>query len=331
MKKKINIRKVVLYAIILLGLYSVPVFVHNQYALRVSVYICIYAMLACSLNLISGVCGQVSMGHAAFYGIGSYTSALICMNFGLPWFVCMLIAFVFAGVAGMVIGTPALRLKGGYLVICTVGFNELVRLILLNWVSLTRGPMGITNIPRPKLFGVAIRSGNQYLFMALTMFLIVFIILRQIINSKIGRNLRAIKEDEIAAEAMGIHVHKEKVIAFTLASAIAGAAGSMLAHYMVYISPNLFIGDNSTTYLSMVVLGGMGNLAGSAIAALVLTVLPELLRGLNNYRMLIYGLLLIILMLAKTKNWGDTGVGRFFSRIKAAFTNFIEKKPEGGV
>lgn len=323
MNKK-NIRKIIARIIILLILYSIPTFVRNSYALRVCTYVCIYSILACSLNLISGVCGQVSMGHAAFFGIGAYTSALLSVNLGLPWIVCLIISFSVAGVAGIIIGAPALNLKGGYLVICTVGFNELVRLILVNWVSLTRGPMGITNIPRPTIFGYTIKSGKMYLYLALSIFLIVYILLTRLVDSKFGRNLKSIKEDETAAAVMGINVHKEKVIAFCIASAFAGVAGSILAHYMVFISPNLFIGDNSTTYLSMVVLGGMGNFAGSAIAALILTVLPEILRGLNNYRMLIYGLLLIIMMLSKTKDWSDTLVGKLLSRIKIKISSFLK-------
>ena len=312
--KKQTLLKWIPIALLIAAMYMVPTFVKNEYVLRVCVYICIYSILASSLNLISGVCGQVSMGHAAFSGIGAYTSALISLYFGLPWPVCLLLACVVAGVTGVLIGIPALRLQGGYLVICTVGFNELVRLILLNWSSLTRGPMGLTNIARPVLFGIRIKAGNQYLYVALTLFLIIYVLLNNIIRSKYGRNLRAIKEDETAAETMGIHVHREKVIAFALASALAGTAGSMLAHYMVYISPSLFVGDYSTTYLSMVVLGGMGNMAGSVLAALVLTVLPELLRGLDSYRMLIYGLLLILLMLGKTRSWSTTSLARVLTQ-----------------
>ena len=315
MKKEKIIRKLPVLLLIL-ALYAFAIFVKNAYILRVSVYVCIYANLACSLNLISGVTGQVSMGHAAFCGIGAYTSALLAVNLGLPWWLCVILAAVTAAAAGVLMGIPALRLQGGYLVICTVGFNELVRLLLLNWTSLTRGPMGITNIPRPSFFGIQIHTGSQYLILAITLLLATYLFLHRIVQSKYGRNLRAIKEDEIAAETMGIRVHREKVIAFTIASGLAGIAGSLLAHYMVYIAPSLFIGDNSTTYLSMVVLGGMGNLVGSILAALVLTVLPELLREFENYRMLIYGLLLIVLMLGKTKNWAVTPIGRKFIQLK---------------
>ncbi len=329
MEKKQNLLKYLLIFLLIAAMYAVPALVKNEYVLRVCVYICIYSIMASSLNLISGVCGQVSMGHAAFCGIGAYTSALISLYFGLPWPICLLFACIMAGITGVVIGIPALRLQGGYLVICTVGFNELVRLILLNWSSLTRGPMGLTNIARPVLFGIRIKAGYQYLFAALTLFLIVYVLLNNIIRSKFGRNLRAIKEDEIAAETMGIRVHREKVIAFALASALAGIAGSMLAHYMLYISPSLFIGDYSTTYLSMVVLGGMGNMAGSVIAAIVLTVLPELLRGLDSYRMLIYGLLLILLMLGKTRDWSTASCFRVLNHGKASLKARIRALRKG--
>ncbi len=298
------------------AMYAAPLAITNQYVLRVCVYVSIYSILACSLNLISGVCGQVSMGHAAFYGVGAYTSALIALSFGLPWPICLLAAGVLSALVGLLIGTPALRLQGGYLVICTVGFNELVRLILLNWVSVTRGPMGLTNIPRPRFFGVAIHSGRQYLYLSMTLLLIVYITLRNILHSRFGRNLRAIKEDETAAETMGIRVHREKVTAFAIAAGFAGMAGSMLAHYMLYINPNLFIGDFSTTILSMVVLGGMGSMPGSVAAATLLTVIPEALRELDRYRMLIYGLMLICMMLGKNIPWDTTPLGRAAARLR---------------
>lgn len=328
MKNK-DLGKTVLVLILVAALYSLPLFVRNQYVLRVCVYVCIYSILACSLNLISGVCGQVSMGHAAFYGIGAYASALAAIKFGVPWVVCVLAAAVAAGIVGVLIGIPALKLSGGYLVICTVGFGELVRLILLNWVSLTRGPMGLVNIPRPVIFNMKIKSGGQYLAVALTLFLLVYGLLHNILNSRFGRNLKAIREDEIAAETMGIHVHREKVTAFAIAAAMAGAAGSMLAHYMLFISPTIFVGDFSTTILSMVVLGGMGYMPGSVIAATLLTVIPEALRGLDKYRMLIYGLLLICLMLGKNISWETTAAGRKLDAVRAQLRNRSAKSGKG--
>lgn len=302
--------------IFIVFLYMLPLLIKSQYVLRICVYITIYSILSCSLNLISGVGGQVSMGHSAFYGIGAYASTLIAMSLGIPWFICLLFAFVFAFIIGVLIGIPSLRLKGGYLCICTQGFAELVRLILLNWVSVTRGPMGLTNIPRPVIFGIQIRSNAQYFVVSLTLFLLVFFLLRNIIRSKFGRNLKAIKEDDIAAEVMGIRVHREKVIAFSLAAGLAGIAGSMLAHYMVFISPTLFTSDFSTQILSMVVLGGMGSMPGCIIATTLLTAIPEALRSLNEYRMLIYGLLLIFMMLAKNVDWSVTILGKMAFKVK---------------
>jgi branched-chain amino acid transport system permease protein len=320
---------IILTLLLMILLYSIPVLISSQYVLRICVYVCIYSILACSLNLIAGVCGQISMGHAAFYGIGAYGSALVCINYGIPWVLCVLIAALLSGMVGMFIGIPALKLSGGYLVICTVGFGELVRLILLNWVSLTRGPMGIVNIPRPVIFNTKIKTGGQYYIVALTLFVIIYIILHNILNSKFGRNLKAIKEDEIAAETMGIRVHREKVVAFAVSAAMAGAAGAMLAHYMLFISPTIFVGDFSTTILSMVVLGGMGSMPGSVIAATLLTVIPEALRGLDKYRMLIYGLLLICMMLGKNVSWESTIPGRKLASMKTAVLTKHMKNRKG--
>ncbi len=315
-----------LFLIIVAVLYLLPLLVRSEYLMRIGVLSCIYAILACSLNLIAGVCGQVSMGHAAFYGIGAYASALISMKFGLPWLVCLLIAFMTAGIFGIAIGIPALRLQGGYLAICTVGFGELIRLTMLNWVSLTRGPMGLVNIPRPNLFGLAIRTNKQYFYIALTLFILSYVILSNLIHSKFGRNLKAIKNDDTAAESMGIHVHKHKVTAFALAAAFAGVAGSMLAHYLIFIDPNVFISNESTTILSMVVFGGMGSMPGAAIAAALLTALPEALRSFSQYRMLIYGLLLIFMMLAKTFDWKTSRLYQFISGIRQKSTRKVSNK-----
>lgn len=287
-------------------LYILPQFVANEYFMRIGVLSCLYALLSISLNLIAGVCGQVSMGHAAFFGIGSYASALVSMKLGMPWLVCVLIAFVISYLAGFIVGYPSLRLTGGYLAICTLGFGELIRIIMLNWVSLTRGPMGLVNIPRPIIFGIKIKSSASYFYICLTILIISYIILNNIINSKFGRNIKAIKNDDTAAEAMGVNVHMHKVISFAIAAAFAGIAGSILAHYFIFIEPSAFVGDESTSILSMVVLGGMGSMPGAVISATVLTALPEILRGFSQYRLLIYGFLLIFMMLAKTFSWETT-------------------------
>lgn len=218
--QKNNVKKAFLIVLLVAALYAIPTFVKNAYVLRVCVYVTIYSILACSLNLISGVAGQVSMGHAAFYGIGAYASALVTMRLGVPWPIGVLAPGCWPRRSASCWPSPRFDFRAAiwssarsastswFDWCCSTGFPS------------PRGPMGITNIPRPVLFGVTIKSGSQYLYLSLTMFLIVYLLLNHILRSKFGRNLRAIKEDETAAEALGINVHKEKVQAFSLAAGL---------------------------------------------------------------------------------------------------------------
>ena len=198
---------------------------------------------------------------------------------------------------GLLIAIPTLKLSGGYLAILTMSFAEIIRLILLNWTDVTRGPMGILNIPTPNLFGYTIKSSAAFLYLVIIIAIVVYIALRNLIRSKFGRNLKALRDDEISSESMGINVYRHKVIAFVISTGIAGIAGALYASYMEFIDPTSFISDESTVILSMVVLGGMGNMNGSIIAAVLLTVLPEALRSFSDYRMLVYGVVLVVMML----------------------------------
>jgi len=271
----------------------------GDYILRIAIMAGIYIILASSLNLVTGIAGQVSLGHAAFYGIGAYTSALLSLKLGVSFWGAMVAAALVAGVMGFVIGLPSLRLKGGYLVITTLGFNEIVRLILINWDSLTRGPMGLPGIPAPSMFGRAFQSNVPYYYLILALAAITLFIIYSILNSRIGRNLLAIREDDVAAEAMGINPSRYKVTAFVIGAVLAGIAGSFYAHFVSYIDPQSFSFDESVTILSMVVLGGMGSMAGAILGAVLMVALPELLRFLVQYRMLIYGLVLVVMMLVR--------------------------------
>ena len=293
------------FLIIVAVLSVVPLFGFTEYVMRILVLCGLYVMLSASLNLLSGVTGQVSVGHIAFYGIGSYTSALASMHLGMPFWGCLLLAVLITTIFGAVIAFPSLRLSGGYLALITMGFGEVIRLIMLNWMSLTRGPMGLVNVPSPVIFGITFDNSQKYFYLVLIICVVALIVLNNLIKSKFGRNLRAIKDDELAAEAMGINTYIKKVTAFIIAAAIAGAAGSLYAHLMLFVDPTSFRNDESTVVLSMVVLGGMGNMWGSVIAAVLLTILPELLRGFSNYRMLIYGILLVAIMLLKCVHWTE--------------------------
>lgn len=280
-----------------------PLMGFSQYVYRIAVVSVLYAILAMSLNLIAGVAGQISLGHIAFYGIGAYTSALLCVNFGVSVWVGILAAFVVSMLFGLLIAIPTLKLSGGYLAILTMSFAEIIRLILLNWTSVTRGPMGILNIPKPSLFGYTIKSSGAFLYLVLAVAIIVYIGLHNLIHSRFGRNLQALRDDEISSESMGINVYRYKVIAFVISTGVAGVAGALFASYMEFIDPSSFISDESTVILSMVVLGGMGNMNGSIIAAALLTILPEALRSFSDYRMLVYGVVLVAMMLLKITDW----------------------------
>ena len=299
MMKRLN-KKALLVSAVLVLCIILPLVAPTEYFIRVSIICGFYVILAVSLNLLSGVAGQISLGHIAFYGIGAYTSALLSLKLHIPFLLCFLAAGLMAGLIGFFIAVPSLRLSGGYLAVITIGFAEVIRLILLNWMGLTRGPMGLVNIPSAGIFGFEMDSNKRFYFFVLAICLLVIKLIRNIVNSNFGRKLKAIRDDELAAEAMGINIYKSKIITFTIVSAIAGLAGSMYAHLMLYIDPSSFISNESMIILSMVVLGGMGNIGGSIAAAILLTALPELLRGFANYRMLCYGLALVVLMLMKT-------------------------------
>ena len=293
----------VMIGILLAVLLVFPLMGFSQYVYRIAVVSVLYAILAMSLNLIAGVAGQISLGHIAFYGIGAYTSALLCVNFGISVWVGILAAFVVSMLFGLLIAIPTLKLSGGYLAILTMSFAEIIRLILRNWTSVTRGPMGILNIPKPSLFGYTIKSSGAFLYLVLAVAIIVYIGLHNLIHSRFGRNLQALRDDEISSESMGINVYRYKVIAFVISTGIAGVAGALFASYMEFIDPSSFISDESTVILSMVVLGGMGNMNGSIIAAALLTILPEALRSFSDYRMLVYGVVLVAMMLLKITDW----------------------------
>ncbi len=299
LKNKRNLIQIVLLAFCVVF----PFCNASQYVYRIAVSSVLYAILAMSLNLISGVCGQISLGHIAYYGIGAYTSALLTVNFGIPVWIGFIAAFLMAMVFGLFIAIPTLKLSGGYLSILTLSFAEVIRLILLNWTDVTRGAMGILNIPLPSFFGFELRSSNSYFIMVALVAIIIYIAMSNLINSKFGRNLKAIRDDELSSEAMGINIYRTKVIAFFVSAGIAGLAGAFYAHYMRFIDPTSFISDESTVILSMVVLGGMGNMLGSVLAAVILTVLPEVLRSFSDYRMLVYGAVLVVMMLAKVTDW----------------------------
>jgi len=244
----------------------------------------IYIIMALGLNLITGVTGQLNLGHAAYMCIGAYTSAMISLKLGLPFFVAILAGGALAAVFGFVIGYPTLRLTGDYLAICTLGFGEILKSVLLN-IPAVGGAMGIAGIP-PK----------TTLTITLIIMIIVIISMVRVENSRFGRALVAIREDEIAAECNGVNATKYKLQMFSFGCFIAGIGGALWAHKIMVLQPRDFGFLKSIEILNMVVLGGLGSIPGTILGATVLTSIPEILRFSSEYRMVLYGALLVIMM-----------------------------------
>ena len=263
----------------------------NPYYSGILTMVCINVILAVSLNLATGFFFFFFLGHAGFMSVGAYSAALFTMYSGLPTVVSFPLALLVGGIVaaafGVIIGVPALRLKGGYLAILTLGFGEIIRVLILA-MPFTGGAAGLSGIPLLTTF--------TYVFIIA---IITVAVIFAFINSRHGRAVIAIREDEIAAEAAGIHTTYYKLLAFVLAAFFAGIAGGLYAHHIGVLDPSKFDFNYSVEILIMVVLVGMGSITGSIVAAIVLTLLPELLRGFSEYRMLIYSVILICVMLFK--------------------------------
>ena len=247
-------------------------------------------ILASSLNLATGYLGQLTLGHAGFMSVGAYVSALCSIHLELPFIASLLMGAIIAAIIGVIIGIPTLRLKGDYLCIITLAFNEIIRVIMVN-LSITNGSKGLVGIPRSTNFAIVFFSA------AVTVFVIY-----SIVESRHGRAIISIREDETASELSGIPTTYYKILAFAISAFFAGLAGGLYAHYITVISPKVFDYNKSVEILVIVVLGGMGNWKGSIIAAIVMTILPEYLRAFSQYRMLLYAAILIIAMILKEKN-----------------------------
>jgi branched-chain amino acid transport system permease protein len=271
---------------------------------RTNLIVCaLNIMLAIGLDFILGYAGQLNLGHSAFYGIGAYASTLLIMKLGVPFWVAFVCAIVMSSAAGMALSLFAVRLRGHYLAIASLGFAVIVHQVLLNWISLTQGPLGIYAIKPPPdiaLPGLPVISfsntANMFYLVAAFAFLF-YLLLDQLVRSPIGETLTAIREDEVSAASFGINCTVWKVFAFGVGSAIAGAAGAFYASFVGTLVPDAFIITESFTILAMVVVGGMGTLIGPVWGAILLTLLPELLRGFGDLRLVFYGAALTLVVL----------------------------------
>ena len=290
-------------AVVFLVVVSAPAWVWNPYHLHILIMAGIFAVLALSLNLLLGYTGQLSLGHAAFFGIGAYASALLSVKLEWSPWIGLLAAIVLPGLAGYVIGRLALKLRGAYFVLLTISFAGCVSLVSVNWMDLTNGPLGIPGVPPveialPGLSTLSLRSKSAYYYLVLAAVVLAYLLCLALIRSRVGRALVALRENETLAASVGIDATHYLVLAAVASAAMAGFAGGLYAHYTRFVSPEVFLFTYTITMVIMVVAGGKGTLAGPVVGAVLFTVLPEALRELTSYQwqMLLYGVLLIAVL-----------------------------------
>jgi branched-chain amino acid transport system permease protein len=279
-------------------------FFTNPYYIQVMTMTGVFLIAALGLNLITGVTGQFSFGHAAFMSIGAYTSALLTLNLHLPFLVSLLAGGIMAALFGAILAFPSMRLTGDYLGITTLGFGEIVRVVFIN-MEITGGARGLAGIPK-----------NTDLTVVLVLIALFIWALYRINNSRFGRALSAIKEDEIAAESMGINTLLYKVESFAIGTFLAGISGGLYAHLLQYINPADFGFAKSFDLLNFVVIGGLGSIPGTVLGTTALSLAPEFLRFVKEYRMLIYGGLMVSMMVFRPNGiLGGVDLGRLFGSI----------------
>ncbi|HHQ4766189.1 high-affinity branched-chain amino acid ABC transporter permease LivM [Aeromonas veronii] len=295
-------------------------FMASRGAIDLATLTLIYIMLGLGLNVVVGLAGLLDLGYVGFYAVGAYSYALLNTYFGLSFWECLPIAGLMAATFGFLLGFPVLRLRGDYLAIVTLGFGEIIRILLNNMTTLTGGPNGISGIPKPTLaglefnrtvkdggfdtfhnfFGITYNANHKVIFlylMALVLVVATLFVINRLLRMPLGRAWEALREDEIACKSLGLNPTIIKLTAFTIGATFAGFAGSFFASRQGFISPESFVFIESAIVLAIVVLGGMGSQIGVVLAAIVMTVLPELAREFNEYRMLMFGLLMVFMMI----------------------------------
>jgi branched-chain amino acid transport system permease protein len=289
-----------------------------EYLLHILIMIGIYSIVSMSLNLLAGYTGLLSVSQAAFYGIGAYTTALLSLKLGLPFWITIPAGIIVAGIIAFIIAWPALRTYDDYFVITTFAFQVIIFSILNNWVSFTGGPLGLPGIPQPVFFGIKVSTHLAFLFYVSIFAVLSYFFLSRLVHSPLGRILRAIREDEIFAMSLGKDVMKFKLTAFVISAGVASIGGSLYAQYITFIDPTSFTIMESVFILSIVIIGGAGNLLGSIAGAALLIFIPEMLRFIGmpssiaaNMRQIFYGLLLVLFMMFRPQGlMGEFSFGK---------------------
>jgi branched-chain amino acid transport system permease protein len=323
----------------------VPVIFYNQrYILDLGILVLTYVMLGWGLNVVVGLAGLLDLGYVAFYAVGAYSYALLATTFGLSFWTCLPLAGILASLWGVMLGFPVLRLRGDYLAIVTLAFGEIIRLVIVNWQSLTGGPNGISSIPRPTLFGIPLTPGDNGLaarlgitfdpthrlvflfYIILAMALLTNWVTIRLRRLPIGRAWEALREDEVACRALGINTTTTKLTAFATGALFGGFAGAFFATRQGFISPESFTFQESALVLAIVVLGGMGSQLGVALAALTMIGGFELFRGLEQYRMLVFGIAMVLLMIWRPRGLiGHRAPTIYLKRAQAISSDLVKE------
>jgi branched-chain amino acid transport system permease protein len=289
--------------VLLVAVAAAPAWVWNPYHLHTLIMAGIFSVLALSLNLLLGYTGQLSLGHAAFFGIGAYATALLSVKLEWSPWIGLVAAVALPALTGWIIGRLALKLRGAYFVLLTISFAGVVSLVSVNWMDLTNGPLGLPGVPPmeialPGLPALSLRSKSAYYYLVLVAVAACYLVCLGLIRSRVGRALIALRENETLAASLGIDGTHYLVLAASISAAMAGLGGGLYAHYTRFVSPEVFLFSYTVTMVIMVVAGGKGTLAGPVVGAVIFTVLPEALRALTSWQwqMLLYGVLLIAVL-----------------------------------
>jgi branched-chain amino acid transport system permease protein len=318
----------------------------DRYVLDLGVLVLTYVMLGWGLNIVVGLAGLLDLGYVAFYAVGAYSYALLAQHFGFSFWICLPLAGILAAFWGILLGFPVLRLRGDYLAIVTLAFGELIRLILINWQTLTGGPNGISGIPRPTLFGLEFKPeggfadyfGIEYSSLHRIIFLYYIILVLALLTNwatirlrrlPLGRAWEALREDEIACRSLGINTTTTKLTAFAIGAMFGGFAGSFFATKQGFISPESFVFLESAMILAIVVLGGMGSQLGVAVAALIMIGGVELFRELELYRMLVFGLAMVAMMIWRPRGFVATRTPSIALKHRRAISSDLVKEGHG--
>ena len=320
----------------------------DRYILDLSILILTYVMLGWGLNIVVGLAGLLDLGYVAFYAVGAYSFALLSLHFGLGFWICLPLAGMLAALWGIMLGFPVLRLRGDYLAIVTLAFGEIIRVVLQNWVSLTNGPDGISKIPRPTLFGLEFTPKGDWSFanffglsyspmhrmtflyyIILALVVLTYFVTKRLMTMPIGRAWEAMREDEIASRSLGINIVTTKLTAFAIGAMFGGFAGAFFATRQSYISPESFTFIESAIILAIVVLGGMGSQIGVAIAAVIMIGGFEIFRELDLYRMLIFGLAMVVIMVWRPRGLVSSRTPTIVLHEKKAISGTLVKEGQG--